>query len=43
MPGKDKRTVAGDLATEIEWAKARMVTPDDYVEAVARRRAQAGA
>ena len=35
-PGKDKRTVAGELATEIEWAKARMVTPDDYVEAVAR-------
>lgn len=35
-PGKDKRTVAADLATEIEWAKARMVTPDAYVEAVAR-------
>ena len=27
--------VAADLATEIEWAKARMVTPDTYVEAVA--------
>ncbi len=38
VPGKDKRTVAGELATEIEWAKARMVTPDDYVEAVAARR-----
>ena len=37
-PGKDKRTVAADLATEIEWAKARMVTPDAYVEAVARAR-----
>jgi len=33
-PGRDKRTVAADLATEIEWAKARMVTPDAYVEAV---------
>ena len=40
VPGKDKRTVAGELATEIEWAKARMVTPDDYVDAVgAGRRA----
>ena len=29
------RTVAADLANEIEWAKARMVTPDTYVEAVA--------
>jgi DNA helicase-2/ATP-dependent DNA helicase PcrA len=28
VAGKDKRTVAGVLATEIEWAKARMVTPD---------------
>jgi len=35
-PGRDKRTVAADLATEIEWAKARMVTPDAYVEAVSR-------
>ena len=35
VAGKDKRTVAGALATEIEWAKARMITPDDYVEAVA--------
>ena len=35
-PGKDKRTVASDLATEIEWAKARMVTPDAYVDAVVR-------
>lgn len=35
VPGKDKRTVAADLATEIEWAKARMVTPDAYAEAVA--------
>jgi DNA helicase-2/ATP-dependent DNA helicase PcrA len=33
-PGKDKRTVAADLATEIEWAKARMVTPDDYLDAI---------
>ena len=35
-PGRDKRTVARDLATEIEWAKARMITPDDYEEAVRR-------
>ncbi len=35
-PGKDKRTVAADLATEIEWAKARMVTPDTYVDEVRR-------
>ena len=41
VPGKDKRTVAGELATEIEWAKARMVTPDDYVDAVAPGGAQA--
>jgi len=34
IPGKDKRSVAADLATEIEWAKARMVTPDSYQEAV---------
>jgi len=36
VPGKDKRTVAADLATEIEWAKARMITPDDYTAAVGR-------
>jgi DNA helicase-2/ATP-dependent DNA helicase PcrA len=36
VSGKDRRTVAAELATEIEWAKARMVTPDDYVEAVAK-------
>lgn len=36
IPGKDKRSVALELATEIEWAKARMVTPDAYVDAVAR-------
>lgn len=29
------RAVAADLANEIEWAKARMVTPDTYVDAVA--------
>jgi DNA helicase-2/ATP-dependent DNA helicase PcrA len=33
--GRDLRSVAGDLGTEIEWAKARMITPDTYVEAVA--------
>jgi DNA helicase-2/ATP-dependent DNA helicase PcrA len=34
VPGKDARSVAADLATEIEWAKARMVTPDTYADAV---------
>lgn len=33
IPGRDTRTVVGDLATEIEWAKARMVTPDTYATA----------
>ena len=37
-PGRPMRSVAADLANEIEWAKARMVTPDTYVEAVGRRR-----
>ena len=35
VPGRDARSVAADLATEIEWAKARMITPDTYVDAVA--------
>jgi DNA helicase-2/ATP-dependent DNA helicase PcrA len=34
VPGRDARAAAGDLATEIEWAKARMVTPDTYPDAV---------
>jgi len=34
VPGKAARAVAGDLATEIEWAKARMITPDTYPDAV---------
>lgn len=38
VPGRDKRAAVGDLATEIEWAKARMVTPDDYVTTVAQIR-----
>jgi DNA helicase-2/ATP-dependent DNA helicase PcrA len=32
--GRDSRAMVGDLATEIEWAKARMITPDTYGEAV---------
>src|SRR5688572_497898 len=32
-PGRDRRTAVSELATEIEWAKARMITPDGYVEA----------
>jgi DNA helicase-2/ATP-dependent DNA helicase PcrA len=32
--GRERRAVAADLATEIEWAKARMVTPDSYEAAV---------
>jgi DNA helicase-2/ATP-dependent DNA helicase PcrA len=35
VPGRDRRTVAADLGTEIEWAKARMVTPDAYADAIA--------
>jgi len=35
VPNRPVRAVAADLAGEIEWAKARMVTPDDYVSAVA--------
>ncbi|MGV3759491.1 MAG: ATP-dependent helicase [Actinomycetota bacterium] len=34
VPGRPVRTVAADLANEIEWAKARMVTPDTYVDEV---------
>ncbi len=32
--GRERRAVAADLASEIEWAKARMVTPDSYEAAV---------
>ncbi|MDP1821403.1 MAG: ATP-dependent DNA helicase UvrD2 [Acidimicrobiales bacterium] len=32
--GRDQRSVAADLGTEIEWAKARMITPEAYPEAV---------
>ncbi len=35
--------VLRDLATEIEWAKASMVTPDDYVTAAGKARRQAPA
>jgi DNA helicase-2/ATP-dependent DNA helicase PcrA len=35
VSGRDRRSVAGDLATEIEWAKARMITPDRYEADVA--------
>ena len=31
------RTEARDLAAEIEWAKARRLSPDDYAEAAAER------
>ena len=34
VPGRDRRSVMGDLATEIEWAKARMITPDTYAQQV---------
>jgi DNA helicase II / ATP-dependent DNA helicase PcrA len=33
--GRDPRTAARDLATEIEWAKARVVNPDGYPDAAA--------
>ncbi len=32
---RDRGTVAGEMASEIEWAKARMVGPDAYPEAAA--------
>ncbi len=32
--GRDARGAAAALASEIEWAKARMITPDAYVEAL---------
>jgi DNA helicase-2/ATP-dependent DNA helicase PcrA len=35
VAGRDRRQVTSDLASEIEWAKARMVTPDTYIETVA--------
>ncbi len=34
LPGRDLRSTIGHLATEIEWAKARMITPDAYVQGV---------
>jgi len=34
VPGRELRSTIADLATEIEWAKARMITPDAYVEEV---------
>ena len=34
--GNTKRVRPADLATEIEWAKARLVAPEAYVRAVAR-------
>jgi len=35
VSGRELRSTINDLATEIEWAKARMVTPDSYVAEVA--------
>jgi len=34
LPGGYKFTAVKDLADEIEWAKARRITPDDYQRAV---------
>jgi DNA helicase II / ATP-dependent DNA helicase PcrA len=34
--GNTKRVGPSDLATEIEWAKSRLITPDGYPAAVAR-------
>ena len=33
--GREAALVAAELASEIEWAKARLVSPDDYERAVA--------
>ncbi len=32
----DGRTKPGDVATEIEWARARAITPDGYIDAAAQ-------
>ena len=34
--GNTRRVSVGELAAEIEWAKARMVSPDAYVDVVTR-------
>ncbi|MCB0977594.1 MAG: ATP-dependent DNA helicase UvrD2 [Acidimicrobiales bacterium] len=34
--GNTRRMSPADLASEIEWARARLVTPDHYADAVAR-------
>lgn len=36
VAGRDPRAIAAEVATEIEWAKARMVTPDAYRDAIHR-------
>ena len=35
VPGKERRSIISELAAEIEWAKARMVTPDTYIDELA--------
>lgn len=35
VPARDRRSVLSELATEIEWAKARMITPDSYEASLA--------
>ena len=37
LPGAYRYRPAGDLATEIEWAKNRRIPPEDYCEAVGDR------
>src|SRR5438093_5323802 len=37
LPGAFRFRPAGDLATEIEWAKDRRIGPDDYRHAAAER------
>jgi DNA helicase-2/ATP-dependent DNA helicase PcrA len=38
LPGAFKFRPAGDLATEIEWAKNRRIPPDGYLEAARERK-----
>ena len=38
LPGAYRYRPAGDLATEIEWAKNRLISPSGYSDAVAERK-----
>ncbi|MGQ0831562.1 MAG: ATP-dependent helicase [Microthrixaceae bacterium] len=42
VPGRETRSVIADLAAEIEWAKARMITPDTYPAEIAAAKRRPG-